>query len=326
MNWWLEINTTVASLVEDPERVRLAFILLLGVFGFFLSLALAMLAGAFFDPVKRRIGSVQEAETDDRATARPHFAILQTIGRYIAPKAEDKKAAVVQRLEHAGFRSPRALTVFFALKLLGFVLVPALLVLVLGLSSSWSVMDWLSPIIFSGVFAFVLPDILLSRAVRARQKRLRHALPDALDLMVVCAEAGLGLIAAIKRVADDIGVQHPELADELQLMIMQTRAGMDNRTALKELERRTGLDDIKAFVTTLLQAMRFGVSIGESLRVFAEDMRDKRLQRAQEIAARLSITMLMPITLCMMPMFLLLIMGPSLLAIIRSFAAVGSGG
>ena len=215
---------------------------------------------------------------------------------------------------------------FFGIKLLAFVVVPLLLISGIWLFTRWSVADSLSLIILAGVLAFVLPDLWLSRAVRRRQKHLRHALPDALDLMVVCAEAGLGLNAAIKRVADDIGVQHPELADELQLVMMQTRAGMDSRAALKELERRTGLDDIRAFVTTLLQAMRFGTSISDSLRVFGEDMRDKRLQRAQEIAARLSLTMLMPIGLCMLPMFLFIVMGPSVLVLSKAASAITGGG
>jgi tight adherence protein C len=250
---------------------------------------------------------------------------LSVVGDWIAPKAEEKKSAVLLRLEQAGYRSPQAFAVFFGIKLLAFVAVPLLLVGGTVFFAPGAVFDRLWLIILSGAVAFSLPDLWLSRAVRRRQKHLRHGLPDALDLMVVCAEAGLGLNAAIKRVADDIGVQHPELADELQLVMMQTRAGMDSRAALKELERRTGLDDIKAFVTTLLQAMRFGTSISDSLRVFAEDMRDKRLQRAQEIAARLSLTMLMPIALCMLPMFLLIALGPSVLVLSKSVSAITGG-
>ena len=121
-------------------------------------------------------------------------------------------------------------------------------------------------------------------------------------------------------------MQHPELADELQLVMMQTRAGMDSRSALKELERRRGLDDISAFVTTLLQALRFGTSIGESLRVFSDEMRDKRIQRAQEKAARLSLTMLMPIVLCLLPMFFLILLGPSIFSLLNTVSRMSGGG
>jgi tight adherence protein C len=106
---------------------------------------------------------------------------------------------------------------------------------------------------------------------------------------------------------------------------MQIRAGMDNHAALKELERRTDLEDISAFATTLIQAMRFGASIGQSLRVFAEEMRDKRLQRAQEKAARLSLTMLMPIVLCMLPMFFLILLGPALFSLVGSLQKLTGG-
>ena len=325
MDWLNHITSALGSVGDDPERVRVLFVALLAFLGFVFTLAVSMMVGAVFDPLRKRIGSLHDSQ-GAQTTGEVKGQFIQSLGKALVPKAESKKTAMLLRLEHAGFRSPRALALFFGIKLLGFVFVPLLFAAAIGFVTPWTVFDWLSPIVFSSVAAFVLPDVWLSRRVKRRQKLLRHALPDALDLMVVCTEAGLGLNSAIKRVADDIGVQHPELADELQLTIMQIRAGMENREALKELERRTGLDDIKAFVTTLLQAMRFGTSVSESLRVFAEDMRDKRLQRAQEIAARLSVTMLMPIALCMMPMFLLMIMGPSLLVIMDAITSMGSRG
>ncbi len=143
--------------------------------------------------------------------------------------------------------------------------------------------------------------------------------------MVVCTEAGLGLNAAIQRVADEIEIQHADLSDELHLVMMQTRAGMDNRTALKELEARTGVDDIRAFVTTLVQSMRFGTSIAESLRVFSEEMRDKRLQRVQEAAAKLSVKMLGPIALFIFPSFLLVAIGPAIIRMMQALARMHSG-
>lgn len=320
-----DIGVWLRSLENDPETIRLVFIFLLGTLGFMLSLALSFFARALFDPVKRRVDTVQREDSNPQNRGKSRGTI-SVVGDWIAPKAEEKKSAVLLRLEQAGYRSSQAFAIFFGSKLLAFVAAPLLLTGVIVLFAPGAVFDRLWLIILSGVVAFNMPDLWLSKAVRRRQKHLRHALPDALDLMVVCAEAGLGLNAAIKRVADDIGVQHPELADELQLVMMQTRAGMDSRAALKELERRTGLDDIKAFVTTLLQAMRFGTSISDSLRVFAEDMRDKRLQRAQEIAARLSLTMLMPIALCMLPMFLLIVLGPSVLVLTNIVPALSGGG
>lgn len=326
MEWITELSNMLAALVQenDAERVRLLFVVLLGLFGFSLTMALSIFAGILFNPLKKRIADVQK-DGRSQPSKGSGSNLLQKLGSILIPKTEEKRTKVAYQLETAGYRSSRAPAFFYGIKLVGFVLVPLLILAGITLFTNRAVLDGLGFAILGGVVAFLVPDFWLKRAIRLRQLHLRHGLPDALDLMVVCAEAGLGLNAVIKRVADEIGVQHPELADELQLVIMQIQAGMDNRTALKELERRTGLDDIRSFVTTLLQAMRFGTSIGQSLRLFSDDMRDKRLQRAQEIAARLGLTMLMPIVLCMLPMFFLLLLGPSLLSLMKAVANITGG-
>jgi tight adherence protein C len=145
-----------------------------------------------------------------------------------------------------------------------------------------------------------------------------------MDLLVVCSEAGLGLSAGIQRVASELALTHPELSDELALYSMQTRAGMDNRAALKDLEERTGVEDIQTLVTMLLQSMRFGTSIADTLRVIAEELRDKRLQAAQEKAARISVMMLFPLVLCIMPSFLLVILGPALIGVFDALSKIGN--
>ncbi|MEH6824764.1 MAG: type II secretion system F family protein [Motiliproteus sp.] len=324
MAWLTEISNQLAGLNYDTERVRLLFVILLGLIGFSFTLALSFFAGALLNPLKKRIVEVQ---ANDRSQSSKHTgsSLLQRLGSTLIPKAEQKRANIAYQLETAGYRASRAPALFYGAKLTSFIVAPLLILVGIALFTHRPVLDDLSAALLGGVVAFLVPDFWLKWAVRRRQQHLRHALPDALDLMVVCAEAGLGLNAAIMRVADEIGVQHPELADELQLVMMQTRAGMDNRSALKELERRTGVDDIGAFVTTLIQAMRFGTSIGQSLRVFADDMRDKRLQRAQEKAAQLSLIMLMPITLCILPMFFLILLGPSLLILMKTVAKITAG-
>jgi tight adherence protein C len=324
MNTLNEIGGWVAAWSNDTEQLRMLFVTLLGLAGFSLALALTLFANTFLDPLKKRIDGVRH-----EATARPSKAtadhLLHRLGATLIPKAEEKRAKLSYLLETGGYRSPRAMAYFYGIKLVGFMLAPLLVLGSVALFTNRPILDYLSAAIIAGAFAFLAPSFWLKWAVRRRQEQLRRALPDALDLMVVCTEAGLGLSAAIKRVSDEIGVQHPELADELQLLMMQIRAGMDNRSALKELERRTDLDDISAFVTTLIQAMRFGTSIGQSLRVFADEMRDKRLQRVQEKAARLSLTMLIPIALCMLPMFFLILLGPAILSLLSTLQQLTSG-
>jgi tight adherence protein C len=324
MNPLHEIGDWLATLGGDAEQLQLLFVALLAMVGFSLTLALALFAGIMLNPIKRRIDGVQHD-----AAAEPSKGgadnLLHRLGTTLVPKAEVKRARLAYALETAGYRSSYAPAYFYGFKLLGFILAPVLVLGGIALFTNSPVLDDLSSAILAGLVAFLAPNLWLKRAVKRRKEKLRKALPDALDLMVVCTEAGLGLSAAIKRVADEIGMQYPELADELQLLLMQTRAGMDNHSALKELERRTDLEDISAFVTTLIQAMRFGTSIGQSLRIFAEEMRDKRLQRAQEKAARLSLTMLMPIALCMLPMFFLILLGPAILSLVSSLQKMTGG-
>jgi tight adherence protein C len=319
-----EIGTWLAGHSSDAEQLRWLFVSLLGLVGFSLALAIGLFVNAFLNPVKRRIDEVK-----NEALAKPNSVstgmLLHRLGAFLIPKAEEKRSNIAYRLETAGYRSPRALAYFYGVKLLGFILAPLTILAVVAIFTNRPPLDDLSFAIISGLLAFMTPNFYLKWSISKRRERLRQALPDALDLMVVCSEAGLGLSGAIQRVSDEIGVQHPELADELQLLMMQTRAGMDNRTALKELERRTDLEDISAFVTTLIQAMRFGTSIGQSLRIFSDEMRDKRLQRAQEKAARLSLTMLIPIVLCMLPMFFLILLGPAMLSLMNTIEKLTGG-
>ena len=155
-----------------------------------------------------------------------------------------------------------------------------------------------------GILGLMLPNIVLDHLVENRQKRLRDAFPDALDLLVVCVEAGLGLTAAIQRVADELHFSHPELAAEFALVTAEMRAGVDRETALKGLAARTGLDDIRGLVSLLIQTLRFGTSIADTLRVYSEEFRDKRMQRAEEQAAKIGTKLIFPLVFCLFPVVL----------------------
>lgn len=136
-------------------------------------------------------------------------------------------------------------------------------------------------------------------------------------MLVVCTQAGMGLNAAIQRVAMEMDIQHPELADELNTTMLHMGAGMDSRTALQELAKRTGLEEMRSLVSTLQQAMRYGSSVGDTLRAYAEEMRNKRLEYAQEQAAKVGVKMLIPIALCMLPAVMLVVMGPPMIKLME---------
>ena len=152
-----------------------------------------------------------------------------------------------------------------------------------------------------------------------RKKRLFRGFPDALDLLVVCVEAGMGLDMAIHRVGEEIGLTHPELAEELKLLNLELRAGKTRNSALRNLSKRTDIEDVKSLVTLLIQTDRFGTSIAQALRVYSDSFRTTRYQRADEIAAKMGTKLIFPLAFCMFPSFFVVAVGPALIQIFRVF-------
>jgi tight adherence protein C len=171
----------------------------------------------------------------------------------------------------------------------------------------------------AGFVGSLLPSLWLDRRVTRRQRELRIAFPDALDLLVVCVESGLGLAGALQRVGDELAVSHPELSIELSLVNAEIRAGVERTQALRNLADRTGLDDIRGLAALLMQTMRFGTGVADALRVYSEEFRDKRLQAAEEQAAKISTKMIFPLVLCLFPSFFLVAIGPAVLRLMEVF-------
>jgi tight adherence protein C len=158
--------------------------------------------------------------------------------------------------------------------------------------------------------------------VKARHKLLRDGFPDALDLLNVCVESGLGLAQALQRVADELDVSHPELASEIAQVTAQMRAGVDRETALRGLATRTGLDDVRGLVSLLAQTLRFGTGISDALRVYSDEFRDKRMQRAEEAAAKIGTKLIFPLVLCLFPSFFVVAIGPAMIRLSEAFGGV----
>lgn len=170
-----------------------------------------------------------------------------------------------------------------------------------------------------------LPNVMLGRAIKARKREIFENFPDAADLMLVCVEAGLGLDAAMVKVSEEMKIKSVALTEELHLTNLETRAGSTREQALRNLGLRTGVEEISAFVSMLSQADKFGTSVGESLRIFAEDLRHKREIRAEEQAAKLSTKMLFPLVLCIFPAISMVILGPAAVKVIRVIAPMLGG-
>jgi tight adherence protein C len=174
-----------------------------------------------------------------------------------------------------------------------------------------------------GAFGFFLPRFILKRMIKERQHRIKVGLPDALDLTVICVEAGLALDQAMMRVGEDLRHAHPELSSEFHLVNLEMRAGKPRVEALQNLAARTGADDIRQLVATLVQTDRFGTSVAQALRVHSDSLRTERRQRAEEQAAKTSIKMIIPLVLFILPSILIVTLGPAIIQLYRTLASAG---
>jgi tight adherence protein C len=167
-------------------------------------------------------------------------------------------------------------------------------------------------------FGFFLPRFMLKRMITDRHRRIRLAMPDALDLTVICVEAGLSLDAALMRVGQDLHHAHPDLSDEFHLVTLEMRAGKPRAEALRNLTLRTGVDDIRSLVATLVQTDRFGTSIAQALRVHSDSLRTERRQRAEEQAAKTTIKMVLPLVIFILPSLMFVTLGPAVIQLWRT--------
>jgi tight adherence protein C len=225
---------------------------------------------------------------------------------------------------NAGIRDENASLIYFGAKTL-LPLVFGILAVMALRSANQSNLTLLFYIMVSSMLGCYLPNIFLYVKVKSRQREIFENFPDAADLMLVCTEAGLGLDAGLTKVAEEIQIKSVALAEELHLTNLEMRAGGTREKSLKNLALRTGVEEIGTFATMLTQADKFGTSIGESLRVFSDDLRHKRQMRAEELAAKVPTKMLFPLVVCIFPSIIMVIMGPAVIQIIRTLGPMLGG-
>jgi tight adherence protein C len=170
-----------------------------------------------------------------------------------------------------------------------------------------------------GVLGYLIPDTLLLRQIAQRKRAIQNALPDALDLLVVCVEAGSSLDQAILRSSEELEIALPVMAYELRVVATEIRAGKPRLDAFQDLARRTGLDEVRALVAVLIQTDRFGTSIGQALRTHADTLRTKRRQRAEERAGKVGVKLVFPLVLCLLPALYAVCLGPVVVRLVRTF-------
>lgn len=237
--------------------------------------------------------------------------IASPISRLVPPSAIEARK-IQKQLMQAGFRGENAPLVYRAIQLVSLVFFPgavAFTCAVMG-RSPW---DALLFILFAFVVGFFLPRFMLTRMVKGRQQRVRWGLADALDLMVVSIEAGLGLNAAMMRVSEELKSVHPDISGEFELANLEIRVGRERDEALRNLAERTGVDDLRSLVAMLIQADHFGTSIARAVRVFSDSLRTKRRQRAEQAAQKAAVKLLFPLALFLFPTLFIAILGPAAL-------------
>jgi len=260
-------------------------------------------------------GTVSIEETRQASEIAERLA--SPLNKLLPPSAAEVKK-LQKQLMHAGFRSPGAPATFRAIQfatMAGFPALVALLCAVLARPLNSAVLY----ILFAFVIGFFLPRYGLKRAIKSRQQLVRWGLADALDLMVISIEAGLGLNAAMVKVSTELKDVHPDICDEFELANLEMRVGRDREEALRNLADRTGVDDLCSLVAMLIQTDRFGTSIGQALRTHADTSRSKRQQRAEERAQKIGVKLVFPLVLCFFPAFYVVILGPAVIQFMHTF-------
>lgn len=232
----------------------------------------------------------------------------------ILPRSQAEISVAQQRLVRAGYRTEGATKMFYGAK----VVTPAVLVAVAFATGAWHAAPMFVFAIAIGG-GFLAPDFWLGRKISARQNALRRGLPDVLDLLVICIEAGLSLDQATARTAEELKKAQPELSDEFGIVALEQRAGRARSEAWKHLAERTDVDVIRNLVSMLVQAEQFGTSIGKTLRVHSDTLRTKRVQEVEEKAAKLSVKLLFPLVLFIFPALFVVVLGPAVIVMRDSF-------
>jgi tight adherence protein C len=268
-------------------------------------------------PTRRRLDALTRGDELGLVTVAAGGGALPQARATLVPLSPKKQGRVQRRLTEAGFHHPSAVAIFSASQVVGAVVLGVLPLIVVGRSRGFMMA------VFGAVLGYMGPGLLLDRRIAQRRLRIENGLPDALDLLIVSIEAGLALDQAILKTGEELTLAHPELAQELRLINIETRAGKPRLEAFKNFAARTKVDDVRALVAMLIQTDRFGTSVAKALRTHAEVSRTKRRQRAEERAAKIGVKLVFPLVFCLFPAFYVVTLGPAIIKFINAFGAGG---
>ena len=287
----------------------------------FLLITTAGLLAFYRSNAKRRLTRIVENQSQSSVlkemTAEGPAARVEKLlyhFRGVLPRSDAEASKVQQQLARAGFREARHVNTFYAVK----VLVPATLCVLATVTGAFQ----FSPIFVyttAACVGFLVPDFWLGRLVSARMTNIRLGLPEALDLLVVCVEAGLSLDKSIMRTAEEMRSSQPAISDELGLISLEQRAGRPRAEAWNECAVRTGVDTMRSLASLIIQAEKFGTSVGKALRAHADTLRTRRRQDAEERAAKTTVKLVFPLVLLIFPSLFVVTLGPSMIVMFQAF-------
>ncbi|MCZ8153878.1 MAG: type II secretion system F family protein [Rhodobacteraceae bacterium] len=248
---------------------------------------------------------------------------LNRFAHFLEPKDQEQMSAARLKMLRAGYRSKNAVRMFHAMQFLlafGLLALGLIYTYVVSLSQTLGLQQMGMYTLMPAAFGYYLPTYWVQRRLQTRQQLITEGFPDALDMMLVCVEAGQSLDQSIARVAKEIGAAYPDLAEEFEIVSQEVRAGKERVSVMRDLSERVGLPDITSFVTTMIQSATFGTSIAEALRVYSAEMRDKRVMRAEEKANTLPTKLTLGTMMFTVPPLMVILIGPSLHGVVKAFA------
>ena len=316
------IQRLLGTFINDPNTVEWLIYLISAIAGVTLALALYFLFSGIYSPIRTQLNKLshesigQQPIDNDFSTSLEHNLDKLKYIPFISNSFSGDKATK-KLLIHAGFHSQNALKVFNAIKLFLFLCASVGAIVFAKYISNMSPMltAYIFAIIIGG--AYLLPSLVLQRIANRRMQELRKHFPDALDLLIVCCEAGLGLLEAFQRVKNELAFTQPRLSEEIGLVCSKVRVGVSMQQALQEFSDRTGLADIKGLNSVIVQSLRLGTGVASTIRIYAIEYRDKRLQQAEENAAKLGVKMIFPMMCCIWPSFFIVAVGPAVLKVMN---------
>ena len=310
----------INSLIKDPDVSEWIFYLIAAAAGITFAISLSFLVSGIYSPIKSKLKKMGKGGATSEVNHSFNHSLEHTLEKVPFMQRQfsgDQKTKRI--LIHAGFQSQNALKIYNALKLTFVLFGIAIAIIVVKLFPDFSPSTSAYIFIVIIALAYLLPGLIVSHLAKSRMQNLRRFFPDALDLLVVCCESGLGLLEALQRVGTELEYAHPELSHEFNLVCSKVRVGYSMQEALHEFAERSGLEDIRGLNSVIVQSLKLGTGIADTLRVYANEYRDKRLQQAEEKAAKIGVKMLFPMMFCIWPSFFIVAVGPAVIKIFTVF-------